>query len=570
MGYSASMDAKRLIPVFALLSLTVVCCPALAAPTDPAPAMSAQVQSQENVAAELALQHGDCRTAAEDLAAASVGASATQAQHATEVAFDCQQPWAAWTAAQNWLKAAPHDREAAIVYAAAALKLYRVPEARTALVSVFKATPRMSDADVASLAQVLVEQSDANAAFAALSGLADTPQASVAVLDLMGQLALQAYDFNRAEALVHQALQKDPKQPDALRLQARLAVLRGDTAAAIAGAREVMKADPVDGTFELAEIYGDLNRPQDARKELERIRATGDVSSDEIDRRLALVDLDTGALPAAQKRLAGLLDHGVGNDGLVFLLAQVTADLGDKKTALELYRKLLDSSLAADSRLEAAGILMDQGKRGDAMSLLDDGADQGAKNTFQLLVDKSNLLADHGDIDSGLALLSAGLQSYPQHPTLEYDLATMLERAGHTRQSLQAFEQLLVQRPADPTVQNALGYTLADHNQQLARAEELIRKALVVMPDSPAALDSLGWVRLRRGEPREAAGILQKAYAVGQDADIAAHLGEALWLSGSRPEALKVWNEAKARHPDSPLLDSTIKRLSQDKKAQAQ
>ena len=571
MGYSAPMDAKRLsAAVFALLPLGLACGAALAAPEGSQPATRAQIQSQENVAAALALQRGDCRTAAENFAAASAGASAAQAQHATEAAFDCQQPHAAWSAAQNWLKAAPQDREAAIVYATTALKLYLVPEARTALTTVFKAQPPMSDADIVSLAQVLVQQSDANAAYAGLKGLADSPQASAPVLTLMGQLALQAYDFNQAQALVRQALQKDPKQPEALRLSARLAVLRGDTSAAIAGAREVMKADPVDGTFELAEIYGDLNRPDEARKELERLRTSGDISGDEIERRLALVDMDTGALSAAQKRLAGLLDRGVGNDGLVFLLAQVTSDLGDKKTALELYRKLLESPVAAEARMEAAGVLMDQGKRADALSLLDEGADEGAKSTFQLLVDKSNLLADHGDADSGLALLSAGLQSYPRHPTLEYEQATLLERAGQTRESLQAFEQLLTERPLDPTVQNALGYTLADHNEQLPRAEDLIRKALVIMPDNPAALDSLGWVRLRRGEPHEAAGILQKAYAVGQDADIAAHLGEALWLSGSHPQALKVWNEAKARHPDSTLLDSTMKRLSQAKKSPAQ
>ena len=571
MGYSGGMNAKRLsFAAFALLPLAAVCGAVLAAPPESPPATRAQLQSQQNVVAELALQRGDCRTAAENFAAASVGAPVAQARHATEVAFDCQQPQAAWTAAQSWLAAAPNDREAGIVYATAALRLYLVPEARTALAVVFKSAPPMSDADIVGLAQVLVEQSDVNAAFAALTGFADTPAASPAVLTLMGQLALQAYDFNRAQALVRQALQKEPQQPGALRLAARLAVLRGDAAAAIAGAHAVMKADPTEGAFELAEIYSDLNRPEDARKELERLRATGDISGDEIDRRLALLDIDAGALPAAQKRLVALLDRGEASDGLVFLLAQVTADLGDGKTALGLFRKLLDSAVAAEARAEAAGLLMEQDKRAEALSLLDEGADEGARSTFQLLVGKTNLLADHGDADGALALLAAGLQSYPRHPTLEYQQATLLERAGQTKDSVQAFEQLLTERPADPTVQNALGYTLADHGQQLPRAEDLVRKALAAMPDSPAALDSLGWVRLRRGEPREASGILQKAYSVGQDADIAAHLGEALWLSGSHPQALKVWNEARARHPDSPLLDSTIKRLSKSGKAQTQ
>ena len=565
MGYSGVMAAKHLSPAaFILAPALVVSGAAWAAPATPP--TRAEIQSQQNVAAELALQRGDCRTAAENFAAASTGAPAAQARRATEVAFDCQQVPAAWTAAQNWLKAAPSDREAAIVYATAALKLYHVSEARNALATALKTAPPMSDGDIVGLAQVLVEQADANAAFAALGGgVADAPSASAAVLTVMGQLAVQAYDFARADALVRQALQKEPKQLEALRLKARLAVLRGDATAAVAAAHEVVKADPAEGMFEVAEIYGDLNRPDDARKELERLR-TGGVSGAEIDRRLALLDMDSGKLEAAQKRFATLLDHGEAGDSALFLLAQITAEMGDKHTALAMYQKLLDTPMGEEARLEAAGLLLEQGKRGDALSLLDETADQGARSTFQLLLDKAHLLADHGDSDGALVLLDAGLQSYPRHPTLEYERATMLERAGQTRESLQAFEQLLTERPEDPTVQNALGYTLADHNQQLARAEQLIRKALTATPDSPAALDSLGWVRLRRGEPREAAGILEKAYTVGQDADIAAHWGEALWLSGSRPQALKVWNDAKARHPDSMVLDSTIKRLAPSKK----
>ena len=63
-------------------------------------------------------------------------------------------------------------------------------------------------------------------------------------------------------------------------------------------------------------------------------------------------------------------------------------------------------------------------------------------------------------------------------------------------------EKLLTQRPDDPVLTNALGYTLADHNLELPRAESLIERALAVTPDSPAILDSLGWVRIAREMPR--------------------------------------------------------------------
>ena len=245
----------------------------------------------------------------------------------------------------------------------------------------------------------------------------------------------------------------------------------------------------------------------------------------------------------------------------MFYLAQIAEAQGDKAAALAIYRRLIDSSMGAQARVAAAGLLLDTNKRAEAFALVDDLGNHDTHSTFDLVVQKAHLLADHGDADGGLVLLTAALESYPHHPTLEYERATMLERVGQTRESVQAFEVLLAERPDDPTVLNALGYTLADHQQQLPRAEKLIRQALEATPDSPAALDSLGWVRLRRGDSREAAGILEHAYTVGQDPDIAAHWVEALWVSGSQAQARKVLTDALARHPDSPALEATRHRL---------
>ena len=521
-------------------------------PTDPA---------QASVAAELALQRGDCRTASEDFAAASVGATAQMASHATEVALGCEHIPAAWMAAQNWLKVAPRDPQAELVYATIALKLYRVPEARAAITTALAADPKATDAALVGSMQVLVQQSDASAAFAALDTPVDTPQRSAAVLTALGGVAVEAYDFKRAERLVQEALQRDPKSTDALRLMARIAVLRADAPLAETTARQVMQLDAADGTFEMAEVLQDLGRVDEARKELERLRSAGEIDANEIDRRLALLAFDNGDLPQAQKRFTDLMRTGEAGDGAMFYLAQIAESQGDKEAALAIYRRLIDSSMGAQARVAAAGLLLDSNKRAEAFALVDDLGNHDTHSTFDLVVQKAHLLADHGDADGALVLLSAALESYPHHPTLEYERATMLERAGQTRDSVQAFEALLAERPDDPTVLNALGYTLADHQQQLPRAEKLIRQALESTPDSPAALDSLGWVRLRRGDSREAAGILEHAYTVGQDPDIAAHWVEALWVSGSQAQARKVLTDALARHPDSPALEATRHRL---------
>jgi Flp pilus assembly protein TadD len=523
-----------------------------ATPTDPA---------QANVAGELALQRGDCRGASDDLAVASQGAPAQLASHATDVALDCQDIPAAWSAVQNWFKAAPTDPQAGLIYATIALKLYHVTEARAGISAALAADTKAADSALIGTMQVLAAQSDATAAFAALDPVIDTPQRSPAVLTALGSMAVEAYDFKRAEHLVGEALQRDPKATEALRLQARIAVLRGDATLALTTAHEVARLDTSDGAFEVAEVLQDLGRTDEATKELERLRAGGDIDPKEIDRRLALLAYDNGDLPQAQKRFTALMSTGEAGEGAMFYLAQIAEAQGDKDAALAIYRRLIDSSMAAPARIAAAGMLLEANKRAEAFALIDDLASHDTRSTFELVVQKAHLLADHGDTEGALVLLSAAAQSYPHNPTLEYERATMLERAGQTRDSVQAFEALLATRPEDPTILNALGYTLADHRQQLPRAEKLIRQALLVTPDSPAALDSLGWVRLRRGDSHDAAGILEHAYNVGQDPDIAAHLVEALWSSGSQAQARKVLSDALTRHPDSAALEATRQRL---------
>jgi Flp pilus assembly protein TadD len=81
------------------------------------------------------------------------------------------------------------------------------------------------------------------------------------------------------------------------------------------------------------------------------------------------------------------------------------------------------------------------------------------------------------------------------------------------------------------------------------------------MPDNPAVLDSMGWVRFRRGDAAGAVPPLERAYDISHDADIASHWGEALWAAGRHEDARKVWAEALARNPDSKSLQAVVARF---------
>jgi tetratricopeptide (TPR) repeat protein len=566
-------------PVIRLLLPVLCAAVAAACATAPERAPPAPDAAALTIVAEIALQRGDCKTASETYAKAAQLASAPVAQRASEVALACEDLPAAWASARRWRQLAPQSREAQAMYATVALKLYRIADARAAVKAFLSAPPARApialdraghrvgakpintgDSGLADLTTLLLEECDPPEVFAALHGVIDTEDASPARLTLLGELALEAYDARAAEGYALRAVEESPGDPRASHLLARAYVVLGQPAKAIAVAQALMRKQPRRGMFELADVYQDLGRVEDAHQELERLRAT-DASRAEVDRRLAVLAYESGDLREAQQRFADLAESGEADESTLMYLSDIAARQGDVDAALTGYGKLADSSLGLQAREKAAALLLASHRTAAALDLLQEYARQHPEDGVDMTVAEAQLLGSHGRSDAALKLLAAALRSHPQHPALEYERAIVLEGAGRVSESVQALQGLLAQRPDDPTVLNALGYTLADHDLQLPRAESLIRRALSEMPDNPAVLDSLGWVRFRRGDAAGALPPLERAYDISHDAQIAAHWGQALWAAGRRQQARKVWAEALARNPDSKSLQAAVARF---------
>ena len=92
---------------------------------------------------------------------------------------------------------------------------------------------------------------------------------------------------------------------------------------------------------------------------------------------------------------------------------------------------------------------------------------------------------------------------------------------------------------------------------------ETIRLALDQEPDNPAIMDSMGWILYLQGKPDDALNWLEQAYALMPDPEIAAHLGEVLWVTDERDEAIRIWTDALLKDPDSQVLNETTGRFMQ-------
>jgi Flp pilus assembly protein TadD len=72
----------------------------------------------------------------------------------------------------------------------------------------------------------------------------------------------------------------------------------------------------------------------------------------------------------------------------------------------------------------------------------------------------------------------------------------------------------------------------------------------------------MGWVLFRLGKAEEAVGYLEKARALRNDPEVAAHLGEVLWSLGRQAEARAVWDAALKLAPEDPRVLKTMERLT--------
>ena len=67
---------------------------------------------------------------------------------------------------------------------------------------------------------------------------------------------------------------------------------------------------------------------------------------------------------------------------------------------------------------------------------------------------------------------------------------------------------------------------------------------------------------LLKGNLNEAVLLLERAFKQTQDHEIAAHFGEALWLTGDKERAKAVWKAGLQDTPNSPIILDTLRKLN--------
>ena len=198
------------------------------------------------------------------------------------------------------------------------------------------------------------------------------------------------------------------------------------------------------------------------------------------------------------------------------------------------------------------------------ISLLNQQTPAQRENT---LLQIQSLLAKATDESEALRAfyeIVSTLKPEPKDPGLLYTYAMSAEKSGHIDVMEKTLREILRKNPNDANSLNALGYSLADRNQKLPEAFKLISKAHQLSPKDGFILDSLGWVNFRMGKNALALEQLQQAFGMKPEADIAAHIGEVLWVMNRPVEAEDMWRKGQQLDANNATLKETLKRLKPD------
>ncbi|MFK7829125.1 MAG: tetratricopeptide repeat protein [Congregibacter sp.] len=362
------------------------------------------------------------------------------------------------------------------------------------------------------------------------------------------------------EARLAPVFELQPYQQQALILEAKLRLAQG-AKNPLRRIEEALEADATRSQLRLQ--YARLLAGQDmsaAREQFEILSAEAPQNADLLFS-LALLNQELNDPTAAKAYLRQVLQSDKRTDEAHYLLGQLTLRDGDTNEALQLFQQVGDGPELIKATVSIAQLHLAAGREQELGDYMDRLRESYPPRREQLFAVEANLLGDSGNDSRGLEVLSRAIGEFPNSDNLLYARSVLFERQGDIPSAEGDLRTILNRDPKNATAMNALGYTLANRTERYAEARLLIEQALRLSPNEPAILDSMGWVLFRQGELERAIQFLTRAYTSFPDPEVAAHLGEVLWMHGDTNGAMIVWRAAINKNPQHLVLNATLDRL---------
>ena len=483
------------------------------------------------------------------------------ARRAAEIALAARRYDAALVAAQLWAELDPKAEQPRQMVSSLLAATERPDELASHLATQLAAAGSNVGELLVQLSRLLARYPDKKAALGVVTKVTE-PYLGIAEAHFArAQAAHGASDNALARMELDRALALRPAWEQAALIRGQLTTDTGEAAKFLG---QFVAANPKANDVRLGyarSLVAD-KRYADARQEFQHLLKDNSDGGD-MAYAVAVLSLQLNDFDEAEKQLKQLVEtnHAEINNARIYL-GQIAEERKHWDEALKWYSQVKAGNQYLAARLRIAQMYVRQKKLPEARRALQDSSSANLSERGQLLIAESQLLRDAGQQKEAYAILEAGLALHPDHPELLYETAMMAEKTGDPLTAERYLRRLIQIKPDYAHAYNALGYSLAERNERLEEAQQLIEKAVQLAPEDPFILDSKGWVLFRRGDAGGALDALKKAFAMRADPEIAAHLGEVLWVLGRQDEARKTWGDADKANPGNDVLIGTIKKFT--------
>jgi len=485
------------------------------------------------------------------------------AERATLASLYARRPQEALANAQLWTELRPTSSEAHEALAAAYMENGDREQARDHFrkILTLAGEPGLAPAYLR-IAATLGRQSNRAEALAVMKELVALNPDKPVALYALAHLAVRVSDLDAAMSAIDRALAVSPGWEDAALFKARVLVSRKDNAKVLRFHEQFLEEYPRATNMRLsyARLLVDLKQWDKAREQFKRVVAASPKDADAVFT-VALLALQTNDLDEAESYLKRTLEVQPENDQARLYLGQVAEQRKRYDEAIQWYGTVESGELHFEAQARLGVALAREGNIDQARAHLHALIPKNEAQKVQLALAEEQILRDAKRFQEAFEVLTRVLGDLPDNADLLYARALVAERLARIDAAEKDLRRILKKDPKNANALNALGYTLADRTTRYQEALGFIEQALALKPDDPFILDSLGWVHYRLGNHAEAVKHLRAALDRRADAEIAAHLGEVLWVMGDQAGAETVWKGALKHSPDSEALIGVINKF---------
>ena len=514
------------------------------------------------LAGEIASQRGWPKLAFEyAYQAALESRNADAAERATGLGLRANLPDQALKAAELWIDLDPSALKAQQIAAILNIRQNNLTAAIRHLQEVVSIANAQDQSGYLQAAAITEKAASGPQALAIMQQLVPSDSDDAQALYALALTASRAQQMTLAGSYIDRSLSLDPSATNALVLKTHTLIAGGQQQQGVDFLSDAVSRYPDNLVLRnaYARTLVELNRAQPALEQYAYLLREQPDDADTL-YALGILSMQLDQLDDAKDYLQRLVETRQRYNEASFYLGVIAEEEQQTDRALDWYSRV-EGDQQPDAQVRIAKILSDQGDLNAARETLQRLRVAHPHHHLRFYLIEAELLRENGAYSTAHEIYSKALQEFEDNTELLY--ARGLNAADMDRVDIleQDLRKILATQPDHVDALNALGYTLADKTDRLEEAKGYIERALSMKPESPAILDSMGWVEFRLGNLPEARRFLEQASELSNDPEIASHLGEVLWKMGETDRAKAVWNAASEEAPDNRFIPAVKQRL---------